>query len=336
MIEGFDLNDPDTYTKPFNVTPTYHRDPYPFISPESSRNSQEGRIILVVGAGDGIGAAAAKVWARSGAEGIALVARRKETLDQVEIEIKTITSKCKVLVVPADITNGDDVRAVFSKIRYTYGRSADVVLQVAGLSAENETIGETDPDEWWKSYNVNLKGSYSVIHHFINTQVDPKAPTGTVIIVSGNRAGLTERGQSAYNISKLAQQRLVEHVHLGELEYSLRSFLGSHSVLEYPTLRSFTASPGIVLTKQITPDFTKYATDHPDLLGSLTLYLAQPRADFLRGDYVSVNWDLEELESYRDEIVSKRLLKTSWLPIMPIGGGLGFGGSLAQMRSRNY
>jgi NAD(P)-dependent dehydrogenase (short-subunit alcohol dehydrogenase family) len=63
--------------------------------------------------------------------------------------------------------------------------------------------------------NVNLKGPYEVMHHFIQTQTDPKRPTGTFIVVSGNRAGLTERGQSAYNISKLAQQRLIEHLHLG-------------------------------------------------------------------------------------------------------------------------
>jgi hypothetical protein len=42
-----------------------------------------------------------------------------------------------------------------------------------------------------------------------------------------------------------------------------------------------------------------------------------------------VNWDLEELESYKDEIVNKRVLKTSWLPIMPIEGGTGLGSSLA-------
>lgn len=54
-----------------------------------------------------------------------------------------------------------------------------------------------------------------MIHHFIQFQKDPKSPRGTVIIVSGNRAGLTDSGHSAYNISKLAQQRLVEHLHLG-------------------------------------------------------------------------------------------------------------------------
>lgn len=99
---------------------------------------------------------------------------------------------------------------------------------------------------------------------------------------------------------------------------------------EYPTLRAFTATPGIVLTRQIKPTFAKYAVDHPDLLGALTLYLAQNRADFLRGGYVSVNWDMEELETrYQDEIVEQKHLMTAWLPVLPVGGGKGLGNSLA-------
>ncbi len=40
---------------------------------------------------------------------------------------------------------------------------------------------------------------------------------------------------------------------------------------------------------------------------------------------------MEELETkYQDEILEKKLLKTSWLPIMPIGGGSGLGNSLAK------
>jgi hypothetical protein len=38
---------------------------------------------------------------------------------------------------------------------------------------------------------------------------------------------------------------------------------------------------------------------------------------------VSVNWDVDELEQHKDEIVAKKLLETSWLPILPFAGGKG-------------
>ena len=38
---------------------------------------------------------------------------------------------------------------------------------------------------------------------------------------------------------------------------------------------------------------------------------------------ISVNWDVEELEKHKAEIVEKKLLQTSWLPILPAVGGKG-------------
>lgn len=38
---------------------------------------------------------------------------------------------------------------------------------------------------------------------------------------------------------------------------------------------------------------------------------------------MSVNWDVEELEQFQKEIREKNLLKLSWIPILPIGGGKG-------------
>jgi hypothetical protein len=48
--------DPDQFTTPFMATKTKHRDPYPAILPSNPVNSQEGKIILITGAGSGIGA----------------------------------------------------------------------------------------------------------------------------------------------------------------------------------------------------------------------------------------------------------------------------------------
>lgn len=153
---GWDVSDPDAFTKPFNITPKYHRNLYPFISPENPQNAQQEKIIVIIGGGDGIGAAAAKVWARAGAEGIVLVARRAETLQAVAREIENDTGgsnkAVRVVVAPADVTDGEAVRGVFNKVRDTFGRAADVMLNVAGYSAEDERIGDTGVDEWWRTW----------------------------------------------------------------------------------------------------------------------------------------------------------------------------------------
>jgi len=57
----------------------------------------------------------------------------------------------------------------------------------------------------------------------------------------------------------------------------------------------------------------------------LSLYLAQERADFLRGSFVGINWDIKEMEENKAEIVEKKLLKMQWIPATLREGGHPFG-----------
>lgn len=95
---------------------------------------------------------------------------------------------------------------------------------------------------------------------------------------------------------------------------------------EYPNLRVFTTLPGIVATEMIADAFKPFAKDDPKMLGMLATYLASPKAEYLRGQLVSVNWDIKEMENYKDDIEKKGLLKMSWVPVLPISGGEGLVG----------
>ena len=56
-------------------------------------------------------------------------------------------------------------------------------------------------------------------HHFINSQLDPKESTATIINVSSGGAGFLNAGGSTYNISKLAEQRFSEHLQIGRATF---------------------------------------------------------------------------------------------------------------------
>lgn len=143
--------DPDQFTTPLAITPSLHRDPYPAISPEN--NPATGKIILVVGASSGIGAAAAKVWARAGAEGIIITGRRQSLLDEVAKEVQSISPSSAVLPIAADSTSEAEVKAVFTAIQKQFGRHADVVLNSAGYVHSPELpIGEEKTEDFWKGF----------------------------------------------------------------------------------------------------------------------------------------------------------------------------------------
>lgn len=90
------------------------------------------------------------------------------------------------------------------------------------------------------------------------------------------------------------------------------------SLIEKPNLRIFTVHPGIVAATEtqrgmIVDSLTPFALDKGIQTGGLSLYLAQPKADYLKGSFVSVNWDLDELEKHKSEITEQKLLKLAFL-----------------------
>lgn len=58
-----------------------------------------------------------------------------------------------------------------------------------------------------------------------------------------------------------------------------------------------------------------------ELFGSLSVYLAGSRAEYLRGRFVAAKWDVDELAEHQDEIVKQGLLRSQ-----PFKGDIGPGG----------
>ena len=88
-------------------------------------------------------------------------------------------------------------------------------------------------------------------------------------------------------------------------------------ITEQPNIRVFSIHPGIVEAESnrgmVVDNFTPFAKDKQALTAGLTLYLQRPQADFLRGGFLSANWDVEEMEKHKDEIVEGKLLKLAFL-----------------------
>ena len=56
--------------------------------------------------------------------------------------------------------------------------------------------------------------------------------------------------------------------------------------------------------------FKPYLFDTLDLAGATAVYLSTPGAGFLSGRFIFSNYDMEQLERFKDEIIDKDLLKT--------------------------
>ncbi|KAF2138915.1 uncharacterized protein K452DRAFT_254914 [Aplosporella prunicola CBS 121167] len=278
--------DPDMFTKPFQLTKAMRRDLYPAVDPHNPNLSAKGKVVIVTGAGGGIGSSVAKAWAQADAEAILLVGR---TASKLEVVAKEVGPRSVVNV--TDMTSEKDVESLFKTVQAKYGR-LDALINAAGSGHPGLTIAEIEPSDWWQDYEATMKATFLATHFYAKFFNG----SGTIINVVSIAALIPKPKISSYSSAKLSQ------IKFGEL-------VG----LEFPDLRVFSVHPGIVEPENgrgiDIPGIEPFAKDKAILTGGLSLFLATAKVDRLAGMFLSVNWDIDEVMEHLDEIVEKGLLK---------------------------
>jgi NADP-dependent 3-hydroxy acid dehydrogenase YdfG len=114
----------------------------------------EGKVVVITGAGSGIGRATAKLLANQGAS-VVMGARRTDRLQQVSEEISQTGGSAVYL--QTDVTKNKEVTALVDFAIQTYGR-IDVMINNAGIS-QLQRMEDTDVQGWEQMIDVNLKGT---------------------------------------------------------------------------------------------------------------------------------------------------------------------------------
>ncbi|MCJ1426089.1 hypothetical protein MMC29_003991 [Sticta canariensis] len=288
------MTDADAYTRPSQLTETMRRGLYSAIDPNKPELTAAGKGVIITGAGGGIGYDIAAAWATAGASGIVLAGRNIDMLKSAAENVKSIDKDIPTLIQKTDVASEADVKELYGKVNEKFGR-ADVVVNNAATGGYGK-VGDIEPGIWWRDHEVNVKGTFLMTHYFIK-QFGAK---GTFVNIISFGAFFVISGNSSYATSKLATAKFGE-------------FLDA----EYPELRVFSVNPGIVEKNEgrgmLVDAFKPFAKDTGISTGGLSLYLSTPKADYLRGGTISVNWDVNEMEEHKSEIVDKKLLKIAFL-----------------------
>jgi 3-oxoacyl-[acyl-carrier protein] reductase len=236
----------------------------------------DGQIALVTGGGRGIGASIARELRSAGAK-IALAARTSDQIEEVALEIEAYP-------VVADVSQRDSVEAMVRTVESNLG-PIDILCANAGVSSRDERAWESDPGDWWSTFEVNVLGVYLCCRAVIPGMLS--RGRGRIVITGSGAAYLPGSSNSAYSASKAAVWRFGE-VLARQLEGRIPVFI---------------FSPGLVRTQMTSwaPDDAPWTPSH--LAPRLVRVLASGRADALAGRYIHAEHDdIEQLIGRADEV----------------------------------
>src|SRR5207248_2567927 len=167
------------------------------------------RVALVTGAGTGIGKAAALALLKDGYH-VALVGRRGELLQKTAAES---AAKERAMVLPADITQPENVRSAFARVKDGWGR-LDVLFNNAGMGAPAVPMEELPIETWRAVVDINLNAMFYCTQEAIRI-MKAQEPRGGRIINNGSISAHAPRPMSvAYTSTKHAVTGLTKCISL--------------------------------------------------------------------------------------------------------------------------
>lgn len=174
----------------------------------------EGRVAMITGAGSGLGEAAARLLAREGAI-IGALGRSEDELSKVVADLGDAA-----IAVIADVSRPDQMERAVAQILDKWGR-LDIVFANAGINGVWAPLEELSPEEWSRTLNVNLTGTFLTVKYAVPHL---KRRGGSVIVtssVNGTRI-FSNTGATAYSCSKAGQVAFAKMVALELAEDKVR------------------------------------------------------------------------------------------------------------------
>ncbi|MGV4982677.1 SDR family oxidoreductase [Streptomyces sp. NRAIS4] len=236
--------------------------------------------VITAAAGAGIGGATARRFLEEGARVIVSDAHTRR-LKECEAELGR-KFPGRVTAVPCDVTDEDQVRALFEAAVAVYGR-LDVVVNNAGLGGTSHLVDMTD-EQWSRVLDVTLNGTFRCTRAALRAMRE----TGSGVIV--NNASVVgwraQAGQAHYAAAKAGVMALTRCAAIEAAAYGVRVNAVAPSLAMHPHLVKVTSAE---LLQELTEReaFGRYA--EPWEVANVIVFLASGYSSYLTGEVVAVS-----------------------------------------------
>lgn len=232
----------------------------------------EGKAAVVTGAGQGIGAATARLFAAEGARLVLADMRSGPATGVVE---EVTSGGGEAVFVQADVTSDSDCKRMIDTAIERFG-ALDILVNNAGIAGKG-TVTEATEELWDRVMAVNLKSIFLACRHAVPHM--ERAGGGSIVCIA-SVAGMTgEKGQVAYNTSKHGVIGLVRCMAYDHAEAGIRVNAVCPGAIDTPLLSPLTEErltrlEGLHMMRRL---------GRPEEIARAVLYLAGDESSFITG-----------------------------------------------------
>lgn len=232
------------------------------------RNSLEGRVALVTGAGSGLGRATSRVLSSSGAYVVVSdrdSAAAKETVELIRGEPR----RGEAEAVELDVTSPSAADETVADLAERFGARFDLLINNAGTDRGSDLV-DIEDEQWDGVFGVNVDGpmrlSRAFVRHRLALEDGPTQPVADIVSIVSISALTVGSGAGAYNSSKAALLKLTEvmQTEAREREWPIRVSAINPAAMATPMMDQWGLPPERMMDPTIVGELIRFAVSLPE------------------------------------------------------------------------
>ncbi|MDC3423417.1 glucose 1-dehydrogenase [Aquibacillus sp. 3ASR75-11] len=242
------------------------------------------KVIIITGAGSGIGKETAILFAKEGAT-IVVNDLNEESGQQTIDEIHS--NNGKALFIQGNVTKTKDVQYLVDEVIKKFGR-IDVLFNNAGISGVGQ-LHEIEPETWEQVFKVNVYGVFLVSKYVIPHMMERRS--GAIINMSSCIAEIGLANRASYAATKGAVLSLTKSMQVDYAKYNLRINALMPGTIYTPFVENYISkSPdpektiSTIKKRQLGEELGK-----PIDVAYAALYLASDESKFMMGAHIYID-----------------------------------------------